>query len=148
MSVLICCRALLSPDSCLLDKYCGKRTNHYDVPCATSVSDDWVFMCCGLFELVKWNVCHHSCVDVIWPFRQQLLESETAFCDICHKNCISIVDYIFHHECMHLCLPLFVCPVCCLSYLTRSCLQMHVTEFHGGLSSAQQFLSFSRNPKN
>ena len=27
------------------------------------------------------------------------------------KNCISIVDFVLHHECVHLCLPLFVCPV-------------------------------------
>ena len=30
--VLIYCRALLSPDSCLFDKYHGKRANNYDVP--------------------------------------------------------------------------------------------------------------------
>ena len=125
--ILICCRAPLSPDSCLFDKYHGKRTDNYDVPHATSASDDQVFLCCGLFELERWNVYHHSCADVMWPFRQQLLESKTAFCDICHKNCISIVDFVFHHECVHLCLPFFVCPVCChLTYITRSCLWMHI----------------------
>ena len=37
-----------------------------------------------------WRKCfvhHHSCADDIRPYRQQLLESETAFCDVCHKNC-------------------------------------------------------------
>ena len=33
-------RAPLSPNSCLPDKYCGKRTDDYDVPHATSISDD------------------------------------------------------------------------------------------------------------
>ena len=146
--MLICCRALLPPDSCLFDKYCGKRAGDYDVPHATSISDDQVYPCCGLFELERWNVHHHSCADIIQPFRQQLLESETAFCDICHKNCISIVDFVLHHECVHLCLPLFVCPVCHFTYITHSCLQMHITEFHGGPSSAQQSLSFNYNFKN
>ena len=145
--MLICCRALLPPDSCLFDKYHGKKASDYDIPHATSVSDNWVYPCCGLFKLERWNVCHHSCVDVIQPFRQQLIESETAFCDICCKNCISIVDFVLHHECVHLCLPLFVCPVCHFTYITCSCLWIHITEFHGGLSSAQQSLSFNYNFK-
>ena len=119
--MLICCRAPLSPNSCLFDKYPGKRADDYDVPHATSISDDRVYPCCGLFELEGENV-HHSCMDVIRPFRQQLLESETAFCDICHKNCISMADFISHHECVHLCLPPFICPVCHFSYITHSCL--------------------------
>ena len=146
--MLIYCRAPLPPDSCLFDKYHGKKASDYDVPHATSVSDDQVYPCCGLFELERWNVCHHGCADFIQPFRQQLLESETAFSGICCKNCTSVVDFILHHEQLHLCLPLFVCPVCCFTYVTQSCLQMHITEFHGGLSSAQQSLSFNYNFKN
>ena len=70
------------------------------------------------------------------PYRQQLLESETAFCDICHKNCISPVDFVLHQERAHLCLPLFVCPICHFTYITHSCLRMHITESHGGLKTA------------
>ena len=84
--MLIYCRAPLPPDSCLFDKYRGKKTSDYDVPHATSVSDDWVYPCCRLFELERWNVHHHGCADFIWPFRQQLLESETAFCGICTQE--------------------------------------------------------------
>ena len=65
----MCCRTPLSPDSCLPDKCYGKRTNDYDVPHATSISDDQVYPCCGLLEIEKWSVCHHSCADVIQPFR-------------------------------------------------------------------------------
>ena len=144
-----CCRALLPPDSCLFDKYHVKEGWWLWCPsCNKHVSDDWVYLCCGLFELERWNVHHHSCADVIQPFRQQLLESETAFCDICHKNCFSIVDFVLHHEHVHLCLPHFVCPVCHFTYITHSCLQMHITEFHGGPSSAQQSLSFNYNFRN
>ena len=93
-----------------------------------------------------------SVITIVWmslrPFRQQLLESEIAFCDICHKNCISMADFVSHHECVHLCLPLFICPVCHFSYITRSCLRMHITKFHGGLSSTQQSLSFNYNFRN
>ena len=138
--ILICCRTLLSPDSCLPDKHYGKRTNDYDVPHATSISDDQVYPCCGLLELEKWCVHHHNCTDVIQPFRQQLLESETAFCNVCCKNCISPADFVLHQECVHLCLPLFACPVCHFTYITHSCLQMHITESHGGLSAAISFL--------
>ena len=66
--MLIYCRAPLPPDSCLFDKHHGKKANDYDVPHATSVSDDWVYPCCGLFELERWNVYHHGCADFIWPF--------------------------------------------------------------------------------
>ena len=80
------------------------------------------------------------CADVIWPYRQQLLKSETAFCDICHKNCISPADFVLHQECVHLCLPLFACPVCHFTYITHSCLWMHITESHGGPETAISFL--------
>ena len=146
--MLIQCRAPLPPGSCLFDKYCGKKASDYDVPHTTSVCDDRVYPCCGLFELERWNVCHHGCADFIQPFRQQLLESETAYCGICHKNCTSVVDFILHQQWVHLCLPLFICPVCHFTYVTQSFLQMHITESHGGLSSAQQSLSFNYNFKN
>ena len=35
-----------------------------------------------------------------------------------------------------------------VTYNTQSCLRMHITEFHRGLSSAQQSLSFNHNFKN
>ena len=66
----------------------------------------------------------------------ELLESETAFCDICHVNCISPTDFVLHQECVHLCLPLFVCPICHFTYITHSCLRMHITEYHGGPETA------------
>ena len=59
----------------------------------------------------------------------------------------TVVDFVLHHEWSHLCLPLFVCPVCHFTYITQSCLQMHITEIHRGLSSAQQSLSFNYNFK-
>ena len=105
-------------------------------PRASNIIDDQVYPCCGLFKLEKWEVCYHNCVDIIQPYRWQLLESETSFCDTCHKNCTSPADFILHQECVHLCLPLFVCPICHFTYITRSCLRMHITEFHGGLEKA------------
>ena len=81
-----------------------------------------------------------ECADEIRPYRQQLLESETAFCDICHKNCISQADFVLHQECVHLCLLLFACPVCHFTYIIHSCLQMHITESHGGPKTAVSFL--------
>ena len=143
--MLIYCRAPLIWQSSI---WYGKKASAYDTPCATSVHDDQVYPCCGLFELETWNVRHQGCLDFVWPFRQQLLESETAYCGICHKNCTSMVDFILHQEWVHLCLLLFVFLVCHFTYVTWSCLQMHITEFHGGLSSAQQSLSFNYNFKN
>ena len=116
------CRAPFQLDNYPSDKCGAKRAVDYDVPHASSISDDRVYPCCGLLELEKWNVHHHRCADIIWPYRQQLLESETAFCDICHKNCVSSVDFVLHQECVHLCLLLFACPVCHFTYITHSCL--------------------------
>ena len=90
----------------------------------------------------KWEVHYHSCADIIQPYRQQLLESETSFCDICHKNCTSPADFVLHQEHVHLCLPLFVCPVCHFTYITRSCLCMHITESHGGPATAISLIKF------
>ena len=42
----------------------------------------------------------------------------------------------YNQECVHLCLPLFVCPICHFTYITHSCLWMHITESHGGLETA------------
>ena len=49
--MFIYCRAPLSPDSHLFDKYCRKKASDYDTPHATSVFDDQVYPCCRLFEL-------------------------------------------------------------------------------------------------
>ena len=54
----------------------------------------------------------------------------------CHKNCTSPADFVLHQECLHLCLPLFVCPICHFTYIPHSCLCMHITESHGGLKAA------------
>ena len=130
------CRAPFQLDNYPTNKHNVKKAVEYDVPRASSINDDWVYPCCGLFKLEKLEVCHHSCVDVIQPYRWQLLESETAFCDICHKNCISPADFVLHQERVHLCLPLFACPICHFTYITHSCLWMHITEAHGGLETA------------
>ena len=143
----IYCRAPLLPGSHLFDKYHGKKTSGYDIPHATSVCDNWIYLCCGLFELDTWNIHHCGCAEFVQPFRQQLLKSETAYCGIYHKNCTSVIDFVLHHEWVHLYLPLFVCPVCHFTFVTWSCLQMHITEIHGGLSSAQQSLLFNYNFK-
>ena len=113
-----------------------KKVAVYDVPHASSINDDQVFLCCGLFKLEKWEVHYHSCADIIQPYRWQLLKSETSFCDICHKHCTSPADFVLHQECVHLCLPLFVCPICYFTYITHSCLCIHITEFHGSLETA------------
>ena len=113
-----------------------KKVVVYDVICASIINDNQVYLCCGLFKLGKWEVYYHSCADIIQPYRRQLLESETSFCDICHKNCTSPADFVLHQEHVHLCLPLFVCPVCHFTYITHSCLRMHITESHGGPETA------------
>ena len=102
------CRAPFQFNSYPSDSKCDmKKVVDYDVPHASSINDDWVYPCCGLFKLEKWEVHYHSCADIIQPYRWQLLESETSFCDICHKNCISPADFVLHQERVHLCLPLF-----------------------------------------
>ena len=130
------CRAPFQFNNYPSDKHTMKKVVDYDVPRASSINDDRVYLCCGLFKLEKWEVHYHSCTDVIQPYRWQLLKSETAFCDICHKNCVSPADFVLHQECVHLCLPLFVCPICHFTYITHSCLQMHITESHGGPKTA------------
>ena len=122
------CRSPFQLNDCPSDKCNMKKAVDYDVPCASSINDNQVHPCCGLLELENWNVHHHKCADDLRPYRQQLLKSETAFCDICHKNCTSSADFVLHQECVHLCLPLFVCPVCHFTYITHSCLQMHITD--------------------
>ena len=130
------CRAPFQSNDYPSDKHNVKKAVDYDIPHASSINDDQVYLCCGLFKLEKWEVHHHSCADIIQPYRQQLLKSETAFCDICHKNCISPADFVLHQERVHLCLPLFVCPICHFTYITHSFLWMHITESHGGPETA------------
>ena len=130
------CRAPFQFNDNPSDKHNVKKVADYDIPHASSIKDDQVYSCCGLFKLEKWEVHYHSCTDVIQPYRWQLLKSETAFCDICHKNCISPADFVSHQEHVHLYLPLFVCPICHFTYITHSCLCMHITESHGGPKTA------------
>ena len=106
------CRAPFQLNDYPSDKCGVKRAVDYNVPHASSISNDQVYPCCGLLELEKWNGHHHRCADAIRPYRQQLLESEAAFCNICHKNCLSPADFVLHQEHVHLCLPLFACPAC------------------------------------
>ena len=134
------CRAPFQLDDYPSDKCDVKRAADYDVPQASSINDDRVYPCCRLLKLEKWDVHYHRCADIIQPYRQQLLESETAFCDICHKNCVFPADFVLHQEHVHLCLPLFACPICHFTYITHSCLWMHITESHGGLETAISFL--------
>ena len=130
------CRAPFQLNDYPSDKCDVKRAADYDVPHASIINDDWVYPCCGLLKLEKWEVHHHNCADIIRPYRQQLLKSETVPCYIFHKNCVSPADFVLHQECVHLCLPLFACPVCHFTYITHSCLCMHIPEAHGGLETA------------
>ena len=118
------------------DKHDVEKVADYDVPHTSSIIDDRVYPCCGLLKLEKWETRYHNCTDIIQPYRQHLLKSETSFCDICHKNCMSPSDYVLHQEHIHLCLPLFVCPICHFTYITPSCLCMNITESHGGPETA------------
>ena len=79
--MLIYCRAPLSPDSQLFDKYRGKKASDYDTPGATSVRDDQVYPCCGLFELETWNVC----LRVVW-----------TLCDLLGSNCLNLKQLLWH----------------------------------------------------
>ena len=49
---------------------------------------------------------------------------------------VSPADFVLHQEHVHLCLPLFACPLCHFTYITCSCLRMHITEAHGGSETA------------
>ena len=75
------------------------------------------YPCCGLFKLEKVGKFVIIAVqDIIQPLQtDKLLESETSFCDICHKNCTSPADFCFLHQenMFHLCVP-FICfvPIC------------------------------------
>ena len=60
-----------------------------------------------------------------------------------HPSVISVTRIVlpqqilfYHQEHVHLCLPLFVCPICHFTYITHSCLRMHITESHGGPETA------------
>ena len=130
------CRAPFQYNNYRSDSRCDMKKVVYDVPHASNINDNRVYPCCGLFKLEKWEVHYHNCADIIQPYRRQLLESETSFCDICHKNCTSPADFVLHQERVHLCLPLFICPVCHFTYITHSCLRMHITESHGGPKTA------------
>ena len=130
------CRAPFQFNDYPSDKHNVKKVVDYDVPHTSNINDDWVYPCCGLSKLEKWEVHYHSCTDVTQPYRWQLLKSETAFCNIFHKNCISPTDFVSHQEHVHLCLPSFVCPICHFTYIAHSCLWMHITESHGGPETA------------
>ena len=108
-------------------------------------TDDRVHPCCGLLQIIAWGVKHCGCTNTTHPFHEQLILAETAFCGICHKNCPSVADFVLHHECTHLCIPLFVCTVCHYPYITRSALQMHITGVHKREVSVQQTMSFNYN---
>ena len=109
------CRAPFQFNNYPSDKHYVKKVVDYDVPCASNINGDRVYLCCGLFKLEKWEVHHHSCTDIIQPYRQQLLESETAFCDICHKNCISPADFVLRPRTCS-----FMFAFVCLSYFVIS----------------------------
>ena len=47
------CRAPFQLDDYLSDECGAKRAVDYDVPHASSISDDQVYLCCGLLELEK-----------------------------------------------------------------------------------------------
>ena len=136
IGVIFYCRAPFQFNDYPSDKHDVEKVVDYDVPSASNIKDDQVYPCCRLFKLEKWEVHYHSCADIIQPYRQQLLELETSFCDICHKNWTSPADFVLHQEHVHLCLPLFVCPICHFTYITHSCLKMHITECHGGPKTA------------
>ena len=63
------CRAPFQFNDFPSNEHNVKKVVDYDVPRASSINDDQVYPCCGLFKLEKWEVCHHSCVDVIQPYR-------------------------------------------------------------------------------
>ena len=65
------------------------------------------------------------------------LSLRRLFCDICHKSCISPADFVFTPgTCPFMSALYFICPICHFTYITRSCLHMHITESHGGLSNS------------
>ena len=146
--MLIHCRAPLPPDSCLFDKYHGKKASDYDVPHATSVCDDQFTHVVGYLSLKDGM----SVIMVVWTSYNP---SDNSYLSLKQPSVASatrtvllwwISSYIMSE---HICaFTLFVCLVCYFTYVTQSCLQMHITEFHGGLSSAQQSLSFNYNFKN
>ena len=43
----------------------SKKVAVYDVPHPSSINDNRVYPCCGLFKLEKWEVHYHSCADII-----------------------------------------------------------------------------------
>ena len=59
------CRAPLHKGEVLYDKYKGKCVTNYNYPKATSIVDDCVHPCCGLYQIVSWGIKHHGCIDSI-----------------------------------------------------------------------------------
>ena len=47
----------------------GVKKVIYDVPHPSSIHDNQVYSCCGLFKLEKWEVLYHSCAAIIQPYR-------------------------------------------------------------------------------
>ena len=63
------CRAPFQLNDYPSDEHNVKKVVDYDVPHVSSINDDQVYPCCGFFKLEKWEVCYHSCADVIQPYR-------------------------------------------------------------------------------
>ena len=83
----------------------------------------------GKFIIIAVQTSHSPTDDSYLSLRHLSVMSVTR---IVHPQQILFL----HQECVHLCLPLFVCPLCHFTYITHSCLCMHITESHGGLETA------------
>ena len=63
------CRAPFQFNDYPSDKHDVEKVANYDDLHASSIIDNQVYPCCGLFKLEKWEVHYHSCADIIQPYR-------------------------------------------------------------------------------
>ena len=135
------CRAPFQLDNYPFDKCGAKRAVDYDVPHASSISDDQVYPCCGLLELEKWNVHHHSCVQMSYGPTDNSYSSLKQLSVIFVIKIVFLQQILFCTKNVYIYVSCIVClsHVCHFTYITHSCLWMHITEAHGGLENSNFF---------
>ena len=114
-----------------------KKVAVYDVPHASSSDDNQVYPCCGTLQIKKVGSSLPLAVQTSYSL------TDNSYLSLRHLSVISVTRIVlpqqilfYNQERVHLCLPLFVCPICHFTYITHSCLCMHITESHGGPETA------------
>ena len=103
------CRAPFQFNDYPSDKHDVEKVASYDVPCASSINDSWVYPCCGLFKLEKWEV-----VFIVVQTSYSL--TDDSYLSLRHLSAISVVKIVLPQQILfytknvfiYVCLYLFV----------------------------------------